>query len=249
MKILVCIDDTDNLESIGTGELSQIMVDIIKERGWGTCSTISRHQLFVHDDIPYTSHNSSMCFSINFNGKLDELIDFGAGFLETRSAPGSDPGFCVANLDNGIDREQLMDFGLRAKKEVLSKQGAYDLAKKTGVHLSEHGGTGDGVVGALAGIGLRLSGSDGRFRGWGHFGAVGTLTTVKELCSKNHADAVFTVDGNILELDTKVMLGAGKVKNMMVNNKSVVMVAPTASKEPSEHVLWRTLNKEEIKQY
>lgn len=249
MKVLVCIDDTDNLESMGTGQLSQIMADKIQENSWGVCSAISRHQLFVHDDIPYTSHNSSMCFSIDFGGELDELVDFGASFLETKSAPGSDPGLCVANLDKGIDRELLIDLGLRAKQEVLSKQEAYDLAKKTGVHLSEHGGTGDGVVGALAGIGLRLSGSDGRFRGWGHFGAVGTLTTVKDLCSMNYADAVSTVDGNILELDTKIMLGAGKVKNMMVNNMSVVMVAPTASKEPSEHVLWRTLNKEEIKQY
>ena len=154
MKVLVCIDDTDNHESMGTGQLSQIMVDKIQENRWGVCSAISRHQLFVHDDIPYTSHNSSMCFSIDFDGELGELVDLGASFLETKSAPGSDPGLCVANLDKSLDRESLIDLGLRAKQEVLSKQEVYDLAKKTGVHLSEHDGTGDGVVGALAGIQL-----------------------------------------------------------------------------------------------
>lgn len=249
MKILVCIDDTDNLESIGTGKLSRIMADSIEESHWGICSAISRHQLFVHDDIPYTSHNSSMCFSIDFNGNLDDMKDFGAGFLETKSAPGSDPGFCLANLDNGIDKEQLIEFGLRAKHEVLSKLEAYDLAKQAGVYLSEHGGTGDGVVGALAGIGLRLSGNDGRFRGWRRFGKTGTLTTVKTLCLKMNLDAVFTANGTILGPDTEILLGADKVKTMMVNNSQVVMVMPETSQETSKSTLWRTLNKKEIKQY
>ena len=34
--------------------------------------------------------------------------------------------------------------------------------------LPGYGGTGQGVVGALAGVGLRLYGDDGRFRGWYH---------------------------------------------------------------------------------
>jgi len=249
VKILVCIDDTDNLESIGTGRLSQIMADSIEKFSWGTCSAVSRHQLFVHDDIPYTSHNSSMCFSIDFNSSFDRLKDFGAGFLETKSAPGSDPGFCLANLDNGIDKGELMDFGYRAKQEVLSKQDAYNLAKQAGVYLSEHGGTGDGVVGALAGIGLRLSGNDGRFRGWGQFGKTGTLTTVKTLCLKMDIEAVFTVDGTILGPDTKIMIGADKIKTMMVNNSQVVLAAPVTSREQPRELTWRTLNKKEIKQY
>ena len=43
---------------------------------------------------------------------------------------------------------------------------AYLLAEQfPELSLSEHGGTGDGVIGALAGVGLRLSGSDGRIKG------------------------------------------------------------------------------------
>ncbi len=249
VKILVCIDDTDTIETMGTGKLSQILIDILQERDWGNCSAISRHQLFVHQDIPYTSHNSSMCFSMNFNGEIDELIHLGARFLETRSAKGSDPGLCVANLDNGIHQNELIDFGLLAKRAVLPKKAAYDLAKTTGVHLSEHGGTGDGVVGALAGIGLRLSGNDGRFRGWGRFGAAGTLTTVKALCSAPFIDAVTTLDGARLPPDTRIMLGADKVKTIMANNQQVVMVTPAIIQETLPQAFWRTLNKVEIKQY
>lgn len=249
VKILVCIDDTDTIETMGTGRLSQILADALQEHCWGTCSAISRHQLFVHDDIPYTSHNSAMCFSMNFNGEINELIHFGARFLETKSSIGSDPGLCVANLDNGLHRNELIDFGLRAKQTVLSKKEAYDLAKTAGVHLSEHGGTGDGVVGALAGTGLRLSGNDGRFRGWGLFGAAGTVITVKALCSKPFIDAVAARDGGRLPPDTRIMLGTDKVKTMMADNQQVVMVTPATIQETLPHAPWRTLSKAEIKQY
>ena len=87
MKLLVCIDDTDNPETQGTGKLSQRMTEVIEENHWGRCRAVSRHQLFVHDDIPYTSHNSAMCFGVDFTGDPKNLIDFSADFLEHRSAP------------------------------------------------------------------------------------------------------------------------------------------------------------------
>lgn len=58
--------------------------------------------------------------------------------------------------DEYLKAADLVDFGRRAKNEVLTKDLAYDLAVKLGVPLSEHGGTGDGVIGAVAGSGLRL---------------------------------------------------------------------------------------------
>jgi hypothetical protein len=249
VKVLVCVDDTDNLESMGTGKLSQIMAEKIECKRWGSCSAVSRHQLFVHEDIPYTSHNSSMCFCIDFSADLEGLIDFGAGFLEERSATGSDPGFCVVPLDRDLDWGQLIDFGKRAKTEVLSKRLAYDLAKDIGVHLSEHGGTGDGVVGALAGIGLRLSGNDGRFRGWNHFGAMGTVSTVQTLCSEGYVDGVQTVDGVDLDSATRILMGADKVKTMLSFNRRVVLVDRIASAEGDGSVHWRTLTKPEIREY
>jgi len=58
-----------------------------------------------------------------------------------------------------------MECGRRATCSVLTKKEAYPLAEKLGIHLSEHGGTGDGVVGALAESGLRMTGNHCRFRG------------------------------------------------------------------------------------
>lgn len=69
-------------------------------------------------------------------------------------------------LNEILDPKRLIEFGKMAKQAVTNKQAAYDLARETGIHLSEQGGTGDGVIGAIAGIGLRLSGNDGRYCGW-----------------------------------------------------------------------------------
>ena len=51
MELLVCIDDTDTLETKGTGHLAQNLCQQLECRGWGTCAPITRHQLYVHPDI------------------------------------------------------------------------------------------------------------------------------------------------------------------------------------------------------
>jgi len=93
MRILVSIDDTDNLESRGTGEIASLIAEALQQKGWGTASVVTRHQLFVHPDIPYTSHNSAMCFVAEIGeDRLDQVITFAGHFLDTECAEGSDPG-------------------------------------------------------------------------------------------------------------------------------------------------------------
>jgi len=247
MNIFVCIDDTDNLESRGTGQLSQIFAEAIEKKGWGSCSSISRHQLFVHEDIPYTSHNSSMCFKARIDKKrLQPLIDFMQKGLEVESAPGSDAGLCVAVDQDALDKKRLIDFGSKAKNTVLNKTMAYGLAADLGVHLSEHGGTGDGIIGALAGVGLRLGGNDGRFRGWYHFDRAGSSITVKNLCSHDFVDVVKPLDGEPLKMDQRILLGDDKVKIIHQAGRQVLPVEPTT--DPSGAPAWITLTKDRIKQ-
>ena len=134
MNILICIDDIDNLESRGTGELASILLNKIENRGWGLCQPVTRHQMLVHPEIPYTSHNSAMCFVANIKTEfLVPLTLFSQTFLEQESAPESDPGLCIVNLEQLTDPEALMDFGQRAKTEVIPKQNAYDLANRLSI--------------------------------------------------------------------------------------------------------------------
>lgn len=248
MDILFSIDDTDMPGTPGTGQLAQTIAEEIQSNGWGTCARVSRHQLFVHEDVPYTSHNSAMCFSAAIPAeRLDRIVDFGKRVLEEESIPGSDPGLCVVIRTPDLDRRKLSEFGHRAKQEVLTKVEAYSLAEELGVHLTEHGGTGQGVIGALAGCGLRLSGNDGRFRGWYHFGKAGETITVNELCSHDFIDSVRSEDGAPLSGETRLILGDDKIKTVFQEGKQVVLAAghPNAAGNTG----WTTLTKKDVKRY
>jgi hypothetical protein len=226
MRILISIDDTDNLESPGTGALASQIADDLESNGWGKSSYVTRHQLLVHPDIPYTSHNSSMCFSADIGEEyLDRVITYAANFLERESAPGSDPGLCVVVLDRLPDSAQLISFGKSAKESVLSKESAYERAQQLGLHLSEHGGTGQGVIGALAGAGLRLGGNDGRLKGQLYFGAPGAIVSVAALACHDTVDEVRSLDGSSLSDRDMVRLGE-KVKTVLLDGHSVLLVVP-----------------------
>lgn len=247
MYILVCIDDTDNIDSKGTGELASMIAQDIEKKGWGKTSGITRHQLLVHPDIPYTSHNSSMCFSAEIDEIfLGKLITDASDFLVSESAEGSDPGLCVVVVDQLISPELLINFGRKAKELVLTKEEAYELANKMGIHLSEHGGTGQGIIGALAGAGLRLTGNDGRFKGKHKINAVNNVATVSEIYTQADIDLVKSLDGFILSELESVRLGE-KVKSVLLEEKSVLLVTPTH--EDSDGVKWEICSRQQLKNY
>jgi hypothetical protein len=247
MDILVCLDDTDNLESRGTGELASLLAAQIDQEGLGRSSFVTRHQLLVHPDIPYTSHNSAMCFAAVLNdGQLDRFIDHAGRFLEHESATGSDPGLCVAVPMMLAATEPLITFGRSAKQEVLTKAAAYALAKELGIHLSEHGGSGQGVVGALAGTGLRLGGSDGRLKGKLQLGSVGAEIAVAELRAHPLVEEVRSLTGASPADADLVRLG-DKVKTVLLNGRSVLLLERSGDEDGA--VQWRTCSRQLLKNY
>lgn len=243
MKLMICMDDTDNLESKGTGWLVEDACREMTAMGWGTYSMISRHQLFVHPDIPYTSHNSSMVFTAESDVAPEKYAEFLSAYLETHSAPGSDPGLCIVPEPGAETCKALMSFGLRAKKEVLTKSQAYALAEELGIHLSEHGGTGGGIIGALAGIGLRLQGNDGRFRGWYHLGQAGSVMTAGELRSYESIEDIRTPDNAPID-DARRIRISDQLKTICMNGRSTLLVHPADSDG-----IHAVLAKEELKRF
>lgn len=247
MRILIAIDDTDNLVSRGTGEIASLIADAVQQNGWGTPGFITRHQLLVHPDIPFTSHNSTMCFPIEMKeGCLGQLIAFASDFLERECAEGSDPGLCVAVPEQVSVAAELVAFGRRAKEEVIAKQEALDLAKSLGVHLSEHGGTGHGVIGALAGVGLRLWGNDGRMRGRLASVHPGQVLRVRELLDQPDVDAVRCPDGGAVGEEELVLI-EDKPKTVMRDGASVLLV--TAADSNNGEARWQTLPRKLLRGY
>jgi hypothetical protein len=183
MRLLIGIDDTDNLESIGTGEVLENLCAALEERRLGRGGFVTRHQLFVHEDIPYTSHNSAMvCEADVFD--LEQTIAFCRDYMDVSCAEGSDPGLCIVDPDRLTEKSGLIRFGVSAKILVLTKQDALETASRhpSVVWLSEHGGTGGGIIGALAGCGLRLTGSDGKIKGKLNPPKGRDVISVRELC-------------------------------------------------------------------
>ena len=158
-KYLIGIDDTDNLNSRGTGYVVRELARRLKEAGIAEPHCVSRHQLFFHPDIPYTSHNSSACLEVD-SERHDELKAFCRSYLLEVAAEGSDAGLCIVAFD-AVSEEQIQ-WGLRAKKEILTQDAARELAQRHNIFLEGLTGTRDGIIGSLAACGLRKYGNDGR---------------------------------------------------------------------------------------
>jgi hypothetical protein len=224
------------------------LAGMLQIKGLAECAALTRHQLYVHDDIPYTAHNSAMCFpALAQRSALPAIIRHSQEFLQQESASGSDPGLCVAVADAVLNTKALIAFGRKAKQRIVTKQAAGDLARDLGVHLSEHGGTGGGIIGALAAIGLRLHGSDGRFRGWHHLGKAGDITTPTALCGHEDIDAVITDTGRRLFGDSPIVFAEDTVKAVLLEGLRVVPV--TRNLGGHTGIMWTTLNRKAIKRF
>ena len=71
---------------------------------------------------------------------------------------GSDPGLCVATSVPQV----VQEWGVRCQRELVTQQEARQIAAAYGIYLEGLGGTEDGVIGALAAIGLMATQNDGR---------------------------------------------------------------------------------------
>ena len=161
MRIYIGFDDTDTLDSDrGTGKLARWFENELPEscRLWG----VVRQQLLLDDSIPYTTHNSSACAIVECSNSLpiDGLISRAIRHIERHFIYGSDPGLCIASEDNPA-LIKLFNFGRECTSRVVTQKDALQAA--VGSHLSGHGGSNDGIIGAAAGVGLTAQGWGGRF--------------------------------------------------------------------------------------
>jgi hypothetical protein len=188
-----------------------------------------------------------MCFCASIDpASLSDLVAFSSAYLKKYSAPGSDPGLCIVEESEQLDKEALIQFGREAKSTILNKDKAYNLASILNVHLSEHGGTGDGVIGALAGIGLRLKGDDGRFRGWFTLGGKGEETTAADL--RKHPSVIDVIDekGRSLRPESPIRITDEKIKTILHNH---IQVIPVTRSQDSQIEYWETMSRKDVKKY
>lgn len=161
MRVYIGFDDTDNADSdFGTGKVARRFENRIPGNGrvWG----VVRQQLLVDPRIPYTSHNSSACVVVDVEdpASAGRLAELAADHIEESAAAGSDPGLCIV-WEGDPALPGLMEFGRRCTERIVTQMDAIRAAGRA--HLSGHGGTNGGIIGAAAAVGLTASGWSGRF--------------------------------------------------------------------------------------
>lgn len=170
--IIIGMDDTDIKDSRGTNQLAKQIVNELPDEF--QCLRILRHQLLDDPRVPYTSKNGSA--SITFKWKDEEhllpeeparfLLEHFRRRMKQEFIEGSDPGLSFLN---GDCPEEVIQWGIRCKNLLVDKEEARKLASRTGIPLESLGGTEDGIIGALAALGLASTKNDGRIVRMGHW--------------------------------------------------------------------------------
>lgn len=156
--IYVGIDDTDIVGTPGTNQLARLILKRLGPLASG--AVICRHQLFFDPRVPYTSKNGSASIQLPAADESGHaaLIESIRAVMKEWFVEGSDPGLAVASAST----RDMIAFALRVKSEVVTQEEARAVASRAGCHLESLGGTGQGIIGALAAIALAAGGEDGR---------------------------------------------------------------------------------------
>lgn len=242
MQVYIGLDDTDDLDSRGTGFLARQLGASLRQAGLAEVVGVTRHQLLVSPRIPYTSHNSSACLTaVLGEADRDRAAAHCREFLLAHSAPEADAGLCLAARPEV--EAAVVAFGGRAKREVLSADEALDLAARCGLLLQGLTGTGLGVIGALAGVGLCRGGDDGRFLWLEGLRELNGIHRAGDLMDRVHIAAIRTLQGEEVPPADLVEVGPW-LRPLLRGGKAVLLVEEAVGDESCQ---WRVLAKESVK--
>jgi hypothetical protein len=223
MKVYLGFDDTDTLDSsFGTGKLVRWFQSSMPEGC--ECLGVIRQQLFVCDKIPYTSHNSAACLIAEMSDLdlLNETIERATNHLKHYAINGSDPGLCVATeIESSM--AGLVDFGHFCTRAVSTQKQAMEAARQ--VHLSGHGGTNDGIIGAAAAVGLTFFGWSGRFIEFGNLRELPDEMLVSELNNMGIEVVSMERDAYVPAPEDTVMTN-GWIRPRLLGHLPVLFVSP-----------------------
>lgn len=245
--LLLALDDTDNLESPGTGFRARELAALLVADDLAEALAITRHQLLVDPAIPYTSHNSSACIvlgGVSGGDGAAAVFSLACDYLARTAAVGSDVGVCM--LRRGQVNEALVQWGRDAQQSVLTLEAARALARDRQLVHAELSGTGGGLIGALAAIGLHATGNDGRLL-WlrGLRAAAGRQMSIAEL-ARDCAVSCETVCGErVGEALDRVELGDWP-RAIYRRHQPILLVE---SNHESTNVAWRCVPRELVKRF
>ncbi len=153
-KVVIGVDDTDTKEGGATWSLVNEIAYSLEKNGFGLYLLHTITQLYLEN--PYKTTNC-VSISVTFATKDEEaLVDEFATMLEERTLS-EDTAMAVST---GIEiNEEVREYGMRAKKEMLDVKDARDVAERNDIELIAVTGE-RGIIGALAAIAFSDSPDD-----------------------------------------------------------------------------------------
>ena len=202
---VIGIDDTDMPTLGGTGQLARRLAADIEQGQLGASGGVTRHQLFEGPGVPKTSRNSAAAVEFSGVESAEKLIEAATEIVAREAIAGSDPGVALAQLK---PCDELLGFGQAAQAGLVTQEQARRVAGLAGIYHEGLGGDGGGVIGAVAAVGLRIGGNDGRFVGLPGIREIAGVVTVADILERTEIVATIDeADSTLLGPDIAVDLG------------------------------------------
>jgi tRNA(Ile2) C34 agmatinyltransferase TiaS len=221
--VFIGIDDTDSKTSKGTGFLSRELSKQIEINNLGKVLNITRHQLCLSKDIKFTNRNNSACIEVS-SCNQEELISYCKNFIVKNSEKNAHPAIIFAKLESVST--DVIEFAARAKENVVTIKEALSLIKKSEFISDFVEQNNTGVIGALAAIGLRATGNDGRViwaKGHESIGMKGTFMAGEVYC-ETHVDTIKTLDGYKIPSNATIEFENKLIKPVLEGNNVTLIV-------------------------
>lgn len=242
MFFLIGIDDTDNPTTGDTGSLALRLGTKIETSRTGRMISVTSHQLAHHPNILSTSQNQCVCLLVDSDQDAQRDIELICrGFLMHECAAGSNSGFALAAW-NAVT-PAITAWGRQAKTALLDRQEAMKLAREYKISIAGFTGSGQGVIGALAAVGLYYDGNDGRYfwlQGLRSLKGIFTLTSLVETCA---IDRVENMRGRKPMPNDRINVSE-EAYPILRDGQSLLLVESSKKDETWE---WNTVSPEKLK--
>ncbi len=231
MYFLLGIDDTDSPGSATTSDLALALGLHFETLGLAGLISLSCHALYNHPTLAGSCSNRACCLMLDAEPHRARDLELGCReYLRREAAPGSSPGFALASY-NQFDPEVVV-WGKTACFTLLNRQDALSLCRHAGISISGLAGSGCGVIGALAAVGLRFEGSDGWIEWMPGLAALNGVYTPVTLSDAIHFDRVESEHGRRPALDDRILIASRPRPVMRGGNITLLL---TAAKRGSDH--------------
>ncbi|MDA0351478.1 MAG: hypothetical protein DWG79_01095 [Chloroflexi bacterium] len=236
-RFVIGIDDTNDADGAGTSKLARDWAAAIEDERFATSHGVTRHQLWQSPKVAATTHNRALAIAIETDRHVLDVEDHVVDFVRTHAAAKANPA--VAVLSRHTDMPHALAFGRRAQQELLKLADAERYSTEANVSLRSLGGNRNGMIGALAAVGLHAGGKDGLFIQLVGIRELAGRVTAGQIRERTALTHVIDEDTGE-ELDRDDLIDTGDwVRPRMIENDPVLLTR----RSPDEKKLWLTIDR------